>query len=1813
MNSRIKHASLNTTRIFSLIFIFISQFMFCNIGDCQSLYIRTVAGKDSTGFTPSAPLAMKVKINAPSGVTMDNKGNLYFTNDSLNLIMKESPNGNLSVYAGGYDTFSTVHYVGDSVPATNAVLWNPQGLACDKYGNLFICDYGNYVIRKVDTNGYITRFAGNAGGWGSGIGDGGPATHAEINCYGITFDKYNNLYFTDAYDRVEKIDTNGIIRTVAGGLVATSTGAIVNNIPADSTGFGFVSGIAVDTNGNIYIADASMNMVRVVRPNDTIYAFAGTGVAGSSGDNGPASTAKLSSPQGLAIDNMGNLLIADKGNNRIRKISLATDTIKTFAGTGTAGFSGDCGVPTSAAIKSPMAIWFQGGDYFIADQGNYSVREVLPPDTLLITSTYGNARDSICKGTWVSFTATVKHPTFGDTLRWVKNRLVTNRVSVTHDSVYTADSFYMRDSSFFVGSILHDTLVPADTLVIRDTSFVRDSTYATDTTIVVAGNVLTWADSGFATGDTIKCILFDPGGCTSIVNSNKITMYVKSIPVPITGPTTICAGPAPATIVDTSGTGRWTITNHAIATLDSFSHSIRGITASTPGVDTVYYTLTDGCRTSLVFTINPAPHRITGSRSVCTGATTTLSITDTGGIWGSTSPGIASVSSSGVVSTDSDGTSLIYYLFPDGCASYDTFVVNPYPTAVVGLTNICRYSTSSLSDSLAGGRWISSDTLVSRIDSMGNLTGIGLGRDTITYRMPSGCSVTVFCTVNAAPLPISGIASHFTTICNGTFQQETETYPGGIWSTSDSTIVSLNDSGLVYGVRNDTAVISYTISDGCAARLTIVVDSVPSPVTGSDFVCVGLSTTLANAATGMWWATDSNVYMTDSTSGVIYGNTAGLDTIVFSVSSGCVTSKVVSVLAAPLPILGPDSVCAAATVRLADSISGGMWSVSDTTVATINDSGVVTGVHTGPVTIFYLQPNGCLASRHFSTNLSPAPFDGSLTVCPGVTVAFTDTSFGGAWTLSNTNITMDEFDGLITGVNPGFDTVTYTLATSCSITGIITINPAAPAITGVSSICIGQVAPLTDSLGAGTWESNDTIAFTVGISSGIVTGVSAGSATVTYTSSLTGCPTLKSITVHPLPAAVSGLPILCQGTSATFHDSTAGGSWSVSSASIASVGTTGIVTGLLPGLDSLSYRLATTGCASSIQISVNPAPAPVFALDSVCALQSILISDTTPGGIWSVSDTAICSISDSGVLQGMHPGATFINYTGPNGCVTKKMITVNPIPLPIICPDTICTGISIILRDSTHGCNLFSADTFLASSIAPGVIIANNPGLDTVVAQTHAGCISAKPLFILSSPAPISGPAVVCIGTPVVFIDSVTGGTWLSSDSGVVRINSASGIANGLIHDTTSILYVGGNNCVVRLNISANTPPAGIAFSDSICAGTPSTLTDATGGGSWLSIDTNIALINATGLVTAKTAGIDSIVYILPGGCFSQAAITINPVPASIEGVAYVCNLASTTLTDSTPGGMWLSSNTAVATIGASSGYLFGYTAGVVTITYTTPNGCSTTIPFSVNPLPFYPKITTHPDTNICGGAMFLNFGTDTSGAGITFTWNCLNAMIWTQGSGHQYCLVDFNVPDTVAAVTLTSTFAGYACSTSDVFVAHVQSAMTDTINITYSDGNFICNPNTTTCSYQWGYDTNDSLQPFVLAGETAQTYLNTSPDFVHKFYWVERTCGGCTQKAYYNTPSMVKAVSASQSEAMFIYPNPATNNTFNIEVSDIANSSHQFIEVSDVLGQIVFSGLWENLNSKTQQISIPGATGGIYFVKLSGIEGSLTGKVVLH
>ncbi len=539
--------------------------------------IRTVAGNDTLGYTGDGGPAVRAQIGKSWSVVQDTAGNMYIADDETNYIRKVSRDGIISTIAGvGYPG-----YTGDGGSAVRARLNYPSGLALDAAGNLYFADNGNFCIRKISTSGIITTVVGDGSGVRGNAGDGGPATSARLaGCIYLAFDKAGNMYICDGNARIRKVNTSGTISTFAG---SGALGYAGNGVAATTAALSGTSGIAIDTAGNVFFSDQTNHLIRKINTSGVITNFAGIPTAGGfTGDGGAATSAKLNGPGGLAVDTFGNVYVADQGNFRVRKIS-AAGIITTIAGNGGWAYSGDGGVPTAASLKIPTSVFIGNSNHniFITDRRNFVVREIRNQRLVSITASAGT---TICAGTLNIFTVPELPHDLGLIHKWTLNGtdLGIDSNSFASSTLHTGDvisyklvdpiGHFTIDSANALTMTVNTALMPSVTLTKSTGDTVCSGTSVTFVTHPTNGGTspaYNWMVNGInvasgpcytytpATSDVITASLTSSISCPTVnpVLSTGITMTATASLMPAVAIAGASAAVCPGTVVTYTAMG----------------------------------------------------------------------------------------------------------------------------------------------------------------------------------------------------------------------------------------------------------------------------------------------------------------------------------------------------------------------------------------------------------------------------------------------------------------------------------------------------------------------------------------------------------------------------------------------------------------------------------------------------------------------------------------------------------------------------------------------------------------------------------------------------------------------------------------------------------------------------------------------------------------------------------------------------------------------------------------------------------------------------------------------------------------------------------------------------------------------------------------------------------------------------------------------------------------------------------------------------------------------------------------------------------
>lgn len=876
----------------------------------------------------------------------------------------------------------------------------------------------------------------------------------------------------------------------------------------------------------------------------------------------------------------------------------------------------------------------------------------------------------------------------------------------------------------------------------------------------------------------------------------------------------------------------------------------------------------------------PVADPIAGSATVCEGGTTTLSNTSPGGVWSSSGVN-ARVSALGVVTGITVGTEVITYRITNSCGTAfatKTIAVTTAPGAGVltGASTVCVSSAITLTPSVPGGTW--SATNANAVVFSGIVRGMRPGIDTIMYKITSSCGVsTVTKTIIVEPLPTIGPITGPSSVCVGDNITLTDTTTGGVWTCTNPRATVTG--GVVTGITSGADTVVYTLTTGCGiVTITkrIMVDAAPGSVTltGSGNVCLGASTSLTPSASGGIWSasnTNATVY-----GGVVRGYRAGTDTITYSLTNSCGTSVATKTINIdPLPnagvITGPASVCTGDTIVLTDTAAGGLWSAAGVYCTLLGNN--VIGRAAGAETITYTVTNICgiaTATKRITVNIAPGTvtLSGAANVCVGTATAFTASAPGGAWSVATGNASV--VSGIVRGVRAGTDTIQYTITNGCGTATAkraiaVYPQPNAGYISGPSSVCVGDTITLVDTTTGGLWNAPGVYCQMVGTK---IVGRSAGSEVISYTV-VNSCGTAtatKLITVLAATnaGAIYGPEKLCVGATIQYAHSIGGGAWSVTN-DVATMSGGGFLTGVRKGTDTIRYTISgVCGLAiATLPVSVAEAPNAGAITGPSCVIigSSIKLTDTVPGGVWSVAN-ASASVTADGIVTGLFYGRNLIKYTVTNDCgavmVGVPVDVENPLS-PIVGEKDMCVGhIATFAQSMAGGVWSSSAPNVATVGSANGKVAGIAAGSAIITYTTPCGIVTTT--VNIGELPPITGVSSIFPGKSTTLKPPVNGGWWTSSNTAVATITQT-GLLTGVASGTAIITYELHIGCssflpvTIEKFITPPTPPTPQNMKLSVYPN-PNTGDFVLGGtlNSNNSMDAHIHLVNTTGqIIYART------------------------------------------------------------------------------------------------------------------------------------------------------------------------------------------------------------------------------------------------------------------------------------------------------------------------------------------------------------------------
>ena len=961
-------------------------------------------------------------------------------------------------------------------------------------------------------------------------------------------------------------------------------------------------------------------------------------------------------------------------------------------------------------------------------------------------------------------------------------------------------------------------------------------------------------------------------------------LTVNTMPDIISGTLSACVGTL-TTLTNTVPGGTWTSATTATATIGAATGVVGAVAA---GTSVISYTI-GSCRSTATFTVNTTPAAITGTNVICNNAATTFTNTVAGGAWSIDNPSIASIGASTplTITGANVGSATISYAIGT-CAVTRGLTVNTMPDIISGTLSACVGTLTTLTNTVPGGTWTSATTATATIGAATGVVGaVAAGTSVISYTIGS-CRSTATFTVNANPAAITGTF----TVCEQGVTSLADATVGGAWSSANETIATVN-SGAVTGGNSGTAVISYTLPTGCFAVKTVTVNNTPDPISGSSTVCRLSTTTLSDAtASGVWSSSNTAIATINSSTGVVTGSAVGSVTISYTTGSCRVTAPF-TVLTVPAAITGgTTSICESAQTTFVQSVTGGAWSSADPSIASVNASGLTTGIAHGTTIISYSTGCGAPATKSVTVDRTPVLFTGNPVVCENAVTSISNSDAGGSWSGGSPSVaTIDGF-GYVYGLSSGNTTITYTIG-SCSAIQSITVNAMPAPISGRSLVCTASPVTFTDFSVGGSW-STTTPAVTTVDASGVVTGLTSGAAVISYTinypsgSCAVGYPT----TVEQTPSDFSGTPAVCEGAVTTLTNSIAAGSWSSATPAVATVDASGVVYGVTSGTTDITYTA--WGCPASLTVTVNAMPAAISGGSFICTASPVTFTDASVGGIWSSNNVAVATVAASGVVTGLSTGTANISYTlnyALGSCAVGYTTSVNVTPSNFTGTPVVCENATTSLGNSDSG-GTWSVGSVAVATVDPSGNIYGVHAGNTNITYTLGGCSASQPITVNAMPAPISGRDYVCTEYPVTFTDATVGGIWSTSDSTILAVDSLGVVSVRGIFSSATISYTmnyGTGSCAVGYLTRTDLTPSLSSGTPAVCVGAVTTLSFMPGSGTWESMNPDVATVDASGVVHPVTPGIASIYYTTMGsGCFVQQPVTVNVKPAAVIAAAPV-------------------------------------------------------------------------------------------------------------------------------------------------------------------------------------------------------------------------------------------------------------------------------------------------------------------------------------
>ncbi|MBK7525353.1 MAG: hypothetical protein IPI53_14705 [Saprospiraceae bacterium] len=776
-------------------------------------------------------------------------------------------------------------------------------------------------------------------------------------------------------------------------------------------------------------------------------------------------------------------------------------------------------------------------------------------------------------------------------------------------------------------------------------------------------------------------------GCSVVAEAN---ILVNAKPeIEYSGAQSICVGEL--SYISPGTGGIWTSINPSVAVVSNTGL----ITGLQPGITGFFYTdATTFCvsDTSEIFEVKAKTSIVyQGPEEICQGELIQLVPTTNG--WTSNNSGVATVDNNGWITSYAGGIVIFTYTNSLGCISDETVSVTVHSKPDIVLNGnqfLCLEGTTQYLPS-SGGTWTSLNPDVATILNNGEITAIAEGQARFLFtNQNNGCisdTSQIIYVLDSLTVELNGGLE----ICTG---ETTSLLPssGGLWISNNPSLAIISSSGIVTGLQPGTATftfISNTVDCFSGSSLPITIHARPTVAfTGPTQLCIGDSTYVTPSSNGTWESSNPDVAQIFD-NGKIYAIGSGTSDFVFTHTlTGCasVPTSAVSVLSRPnVALTGPNSICEDGFTSLSPS-TGGIWYSSNTDIATVNSTGIVTGHQAGEVNFMFMENgSGCvsLPTENVSVISQPAVYiTGSQQICINSTTQLFPVT-GGSWVSLQPSVASVTNTGLVTGHVSGMARFVFTNQIGCVSlpSEWVTVHGKPQAvITGSSQICINGNTQIIPASG-GTWLSSRPSVLGIN-NSGLITGIASGNAKFFFTDTLTGCRSDSSNVVNVFPnpeVTLSGSGSICVGQNTLLHPTT-GGQWVSLQPSIAAVNSNGTVNGLSPGWAGFKFTNITTGCSAELNNIVQVKSRPVISLAGpgvICGGSTTNLLPSTDG-TWLSLDPAIALVNNNGIVTGMNIGNARFRFTDfTTGCTSSQNIQITVISDPTITldgPDKICIG-----------------------------------------------------------------------------------------------------------------------------------------------------------------------------------------------------------------------------------------------------------------------------------------------------------------------------------------------------------------------------------------------------------------------------------------------------------------------------------------------------------------------------------------------------------